>query len=293
MEHDRLKELLPLEALGILDGEDARAMAEHLATGCDECEAELRSFREATTALAINVAGDGPADRIWQKVERRFAIDTAEPASGASRISDRGARRSTERSQREGVSRLWRLTAVAATAAALTLAFISRDYAKQIVALRDEDSVRIAELDRQTRTLASELEDRNRDLATLQNQVSTSGQLTQAVLAPDARLIRLAPLPAAPSSAGIVAVTPLHNHAILQVAGLPMPPPGKEYELWWIGSKSGPVKAALFAPDTRGEATITSTLPPAGEQLLASAVTLEPAGGVNKPTGAIYLKGTP
>lgn len=293
MEHDRLKELLPLEALGILDGEDARAMAEHLATGCDECQAELRSFREAATALAIDVAADGPADRIWQKVEQRFTTATAGPASGASRINDRGAARSTDRSQRGGVSRLWRLTAVVATAAALTLAFISSDFAKQIVALRNDDSARIAELDRQTRVLAGELEDRNRDLATLQSQVSTSGQLTQAVLAPDARLIRLAPLSAAPSSAGIIAVTPLHKHAILQVAGLPTAPPGKEYELWWIGSKSGPVEAALFTPDTRGEATITSTLPPAGEQLLASAVTLEPAGGVNKPTGAMYLKGAP
>jgi hypothetical protein len=53
------------------------------------------------------------------------------------------------------------------------------------------------------------------------------------------------------------------------------------------------VKAALFAPDTPGEATITSTLPPVGEQLLASAVTLEPVGGVDKPTGAMYLKGAP
>ena len=164
MEHDRLKELLPLEALGILDGEDARAMAEHLATGCDECAAELRSFRETTTALAMNLAGDGPADRIWQKVERRFAAAAAQPASGTSRISDRGAARAIDRSRQEGVSRLWRLTAVAATAAALTLALISRDYAKHIVALRDGDSARIAELDRQTRALASELEDRNRDL---------------------------------------------------------------------------------------------------------------------------------
>ncbi len=293
MNHDRLEELLPLEALGTLDGEDARAMAEHLATGCDERQAELRSFREAMTALAINVAGDGPADRTWQRVERRFTPDAAATASVARRTSDLSATRATDRSQRDGVSRLWRLTAVAATAAALTLALISGDYAKQIVALRNEDSARIAELDHQTRALASELEDRNRDLATLQNRVSTSGQLTQAVLAPDARLIRLAPLPPAPNSAGIVAITPLHNHAILQVAGLPTPPPGKEYELWWVGSKSGPVTAALFAPDTRGEATITSTLPPVGEQLLASAVTLEPVGGVDKPTGAMYLKGAP
>jgi Anti-sigma-K factor rskA len=195
--------------------------------------------------------------------------------------------------QRDGVSRLWRLTAVVAIAAALTLTLISRDCAKQIVALRNEDSARIAELDHQTRALASELEDRNRDLATLQNQVLASGQLTQAVLAPDAHLIRLAPLPPAPNSAGILAVTPLHNHAILQVAGLPIPPTDKEYEFWWIGSKSGSVKAALFAPDTRGEATIASTLPPVGEKLLASAVTLERVGGVDKPTGAIYLRGGP
>jgi hypothetical protein len=159
--------------------------------------------------------------------------------------------------------------------------------------LRNEDSARIAELDRQNGILASELEDRNRDLAGLQNQVSANGQLTQAMLAPDARLIRLAPRQPAPNSAGIIAVTPLHNHAILQVAGLPTPPPGKEYELWWIGSKSGSVKAALFAPDTRGEATFASTLPPAGERLLVSVVTLERVGGVDKPTGAIYLRGGP
>jgi anti-sigma-K factor RskA len=106
-------------------------------------------------------------------------------------------------------------------------------------------------------------------------------------------MIRLAPLAPAPASAGLVAVTPSRNHAVLQVAGLPAPPPGKEYELWWIGSKSGPVKAALFAPTAHGDATVASTLPPAGEQLLASAITLEPAGGVDKPTGAMYLKGAP
>ena len=126
--------------------------------------------------------------------------------------------------RREGVSGLWRLTAVVASAAALTLALICRDYAKQIVALRNEYGARIAELDRQNGILASELEDRNRDLARLQNQVSANGQLTQAMLAPDARLIRLAPRQPAPNSAGILAVTPLHNHAILQVAGLPTPP---------------------------------------------------------------------
>jgi hypothetical protein len=38
--------------------------------------------------------------------------------------------------------------------------------------------------------------------------------------------------------------------------------------------------------DTRGEATITSSLPP----LENNAVTLESAGGVDQPIGAMYLK---
>jgi anti-sigma-K factor RskA len=291
MDHDRLKELLPLEALGTLDGEDARAMAAHLAEGCDECEAELRSFREALAAMAIAAADDGPSDRIWQRLDRRLQSTATDPA--AHTVNDRPAGRATDRPAREGVSRAWRIVAVAASVASIALAVMIGNYATQIVAIREENSSRLAALEMQERALASQLEDRNRELATLRDQISVSGRLTQAVLAPDARIIRLGPLPPAPDASGIVAVAPARNQAVLQVAGLPQPPPGKEYELWWIGSKSGPVKAALFAPAAHGEATVASTLPPPGEQLLASAITLEPAGGVDKPTGAMYLKGAP
>ena len=292
MDHDRLKELLPLEALGSLDGEDARVMAAHLAEGCDECQAELRTFREALAAMAISTAGDGSADRIWQRLEKRLATGNVNPAV-SSVISDRPATRATGRAERPGVSRGWRVATVAAAAAAIAFAVLSGNYVSQIAATRQEDSAQIGALSRQARTLTSELEDRDRELATLHSQISVSGQLTQAMLAPDARIIRLGPLPPAPDSTGVVAVTPSGNHAVLQVAGLPQPPPGKEYELWWIGSKSGPLRAAVFAPTARGDATVASTLPPTGEQLLASAITLEPAGGLDKPSGAMYLKGAP
>ena len=268
-------------------------MAAHLAEGCDECEAELRAFREALAAMAISTAGDGPADRIWDRLERRLAAGETTATPNAIIARDRPAGRATDRSARAGVSRGWRIAAVAASAAAIMLAVMTTNYATQMAAARQEDAARIETLYQRSRSLAQELEDRNRELATLRDQVSVSGQLTQAVLAPDARMIRLAPLAPAPDAAGLVAVTPSRNQAVLQVAGLPTPPPGKEYELWWIGSKSGPVKAALFSPTAHGDATVASTLPPAGEQLLASAITLEPAGGVDKPTGAMYLEGAP
>jgi anti-sigma-K factor RskA len=76
----------------------------------------------------------------------------------------------------------------------------------------------------------------------------------------------------------------------LHANGLPATPAGKTYQLWWITREHGPVAAGLFRAE-QGRAVIAPVAaPPAGEHVLLSAVTLEPAGGVSKPTGAMYLK---
>ncbi|MBF6561011.1 MAG: anti-sigma factor [Candidatus Binataceae bacterium] len=289
MDHEELKDLLPLAALGRLEGDEQRALDAHLATGCDECEAELRDLRETLAAMAMSEAGDGPADRIWRRLEQRLAGGEADQPERAEIGDARPASHAADRAARPGVARGWRVATAIATAAAIVLAVLTADLAnRQQIA-----ESRMASLEQQSRTLVGLLREGKNEVIALRSQLAAQGQLTRAVLAPDARMIRLGPLAPAPNAAGLVAVSAAGNHAVLQVAGLPAPPPGKEYELWWIGAKSGPVKAALFVPGIQGAATVASTLPPAGEQLLASAITLEPAGGVDKPTGAMYLKGAP
>ena len=54
MDHAQIKELIPLKALSRLEGDEARAVDEHLAAGCDECERELASFNEGLPPLAID-----------------------------------------------------------------------------------------------------------------------------------------------------------------------------------------------------------------------------------------------
>jgi anti-sigma-K factor RskA len=81
--------------------------------------------------------------------------------------------------------------------------------------------------------------------------------------------------------------------AVFQAAGLPATPAGKTYELWWITREHGPVAAGLFQAEDGHPVVAPVALPPPGEHVLLSAVTLEPAGGVSKPTGAMYLKGAP
>ncbi len=80
-------------------------------------------------------------------------------------------------------------------------------------------------------------------------------------------------------------------HCMAAVIGLPPAPPDKTYELWWIGAKRGPMRAATFTTAAHGGAIISPSRPPQDEPILASAVTLEPRGGSDRPTGPMYLKG--
>ena len=81
-----------------------------------------------------------------------------------------------------------------------------------------------------------------------------------------------------------------NGRAILIADGLPLPPAGKEYQLWFIVNNK-PLPGKTFAPDNRGHGQIHDLVPEAARNSAIFAITLEPAGGVSAPTGAIYLRG--
>jgi hypothetical protein len=75
--------------------------------------------------------------------------------------------------------------------------------------------------------------------------------------------------------------------------GLPQPPAGKEYQVWFMTEREGPVSAGLFVPDQTGTGSVLAG-PPSRlfGKITATAVTLEPAGGLPKPSGEMYLRGS-
>ena len=81
-----------------------------------------------------------------------------------------------------------------------------------------------------------------------------------------------------------------NGRAILIADGLPRAPAGKEYQLWFIVNNK-PLPGKTFAPDNRGHGQIHDQVPEAARNSAIFAITLEPAGGVSAPTGAIYLRG--
>lgn len=128
-------------------------------------------------------------------------------------------------------------------------------------------------------------------LADLQTKVAQTTDLTLASLGPDARIARLAGLAASASATGTVALSHSQGAAMLEVSGLPPTPDDKEYEVWWISEKQGPLRAGMFVPASHGSTIVSLDLPPAGEVVFATEVTLEPQAGVDKPSGTMYLKG--
>ena len=77
---------------------------------------------------------------------------------------------------------------------------------------------------------------------------------------------------------------------VFTAEGLPSVPAGKVYQLWVIVNAK-PVSVGVFTPDGSGRVHAVMDTPPIPVMPGAVAVTLEPAGGLPQPSGAVYLTG--
>lgn len=292
MNHAEIRDLLPLKALDRLEGEEARAVTEHLAAGCDECERELASFKEALAEMAIAEAGDGSSDRVWSHLQSRLGStwdNTSRPTS-----TDRANERVIGRDSQRAPARRYRF-AMLGSAAALIAIFVSSAFfvsrLRRVTSQTSTEITEIAALTARVMIVQRELDATSDRLAALQTRIDQTTDLTLASIGADARVVHLTGLTAAPSAAGTVALSRVHGAALLQVSGLPPAPQSRVYEVWWIGKKRGPLRAGLFEPSSQHATIVPLDLPPPDEIVLATAITLEPRGGVDQPTGAMYLKG--
>ena len=290
MDHNEIKQLLPLAALDQITPDEAQELDDHL-RGCDECPSELQAFREAAAAIPLADEPAAPQQRIWARLEARLASEDSHttataPAQPQLAKTSGASLRSASRSG-------WRIAASLAAAAAIVVAIYAGRLANQLSQRDAANRAHIVALQSEISHLYANLDQSRTRMASLQRMLDTREGLQRVLLAPDVNLIRLAPLPAAPNANAIVAISESHGAAAIEARGLPPTPAAKIYELWWITKETGPIPAGLFAAGPTGSVTAKVSPPPAGQHLLLSAVTLEPLPGVPKPTGAMYLKGAP
>lgn len=254
----RFEDLLPAYALGALDGDDLREMEEHLAGGCEECRRQLAQWDLDLESLAASVPPVVPSDMTRTRVLRLVA--GAAPASR-------------------------RLPWWTALAAAALLAVAIWGVAGQL-----RMSGELDRLEGERNRLASQVEQLGREVTQVRGEAQRASQALQVVAAPGVRLVTLAGLGPSPEAAGHTYVNPLRRDALFYASNLPALPSDKTYELWYIADGK-PVAAGTFAVDPGGIASVKVEHVPDVASIQAWAVTIEPAGGVAQPTGAMVLKG--
>jgi len=114
-------------------------------------------------------------------------------------------------------------------------------------------------------------------------------QLVEILSSPGARMKDLKGTNEAPGASAKI-VFDRTGRALLIVNGLQRPPQGKEYQLWFIEPKRAPRPGKTFSTDSDGKGQLAEHILDVDHDYSVFAVTLEPAGGVQSPTGAIYLR---
>lgn len=260
MNEERLLELVPLAALGALDGEDRAAF-----------EAELA----ASPALQRELAA-------YQELVGRIGLAAAAPVPPSRALRDRVLRETRPAARSRG--RLWLVPALAAglvaALAGLLLVRSERDAARR-EAQAQEAAAREA---RDTAQNAAA------EAAALRERLAGEVAFRELVSQPETRVVSLAGLPAAPAARARMVWHAGRGEGVLVASGLAPVPPGKTYELWII-ARAAPVPAGVFQVDAQGRAVfrLAPGLDLAGVRTFA--VTVEPEGGTPAPTGPMVLAG--
>lgn len=116
-------------------------------------------------------------------------------------------------------------------------------------------------------------------------------QKAQLVERQNVQLVALAGGEPQPKASGRILWDKDKNNWHVYIFDLKPPAPGQEYELWFITPAQKKVPAGMFTVDASGKASITVKVPADLGPIALAAVTNEPIGGVQQPTGSIQLYG--
>jgi len=260
MNRDEIAELAAVYALGALDGADRERFEALLRSGDQEATETLREFEETLATLVHELRAPAPPGA-KEVLMARVAVSS--PAVEGPEVAP------SQRVLRRPVRFRWTSALAGAIAAGLAAVVaglaVSAAYQQRLDALAQE-----------ARNLREELRSQEAVVSLLRDPgtqvVSLAGQ---------------APSPAARARM----VWNAAAGGLLLAEGLPPAGPGKTYQLWAIADKNPPVPAGVFAVDQRGGGTLRVPALPGVARVDVFAVTLEPAGGLPAPSGAIYLAG--
>ena len=258
MTHDDARDILPLQALGALEGAERAALEAHLAD-CASCREALADEVRAVDALAH------VPDQVRPRPELKARV--LEAATSRGQVVAFPPREQPEDPDAAGLWYAPWLVAAAAVAVAVVTSL-------GLVRARAE----LADLRAEIAAVESRLADADQRTERATTEVRAQQQALDVLAAPDLVRTTLDGVPPAAGARALALLSPSRGTLVLSATGLPALPPGRVYQLWAIvGSQA--VSAGVFTPGADGLSRVITTVafngPPA-----ALAVTLEPEGGV-------------
>jgi anti-sigma-K factor RskA len=281
--HVTIAAMLDGYALGQLSQDECRDVERHVRE-CDQCAADLRELTVVMEGIAYSVEPVTPRPALRQRVIASLALQPQEPPRPASeasavvtppRRSDRGT------VTRRGVHPGW-LAAAALVILGLGTALYS-SINTRVLLIEDVQQAQAESTDaRQT------AEDLRRQLDLTAGQANL---VVSILTADDMQPVPMAGRENATASVARAFWSP--TRGLLIVANdLPVPPPGRIYQVWVIGS-AGPVSAGLLGEQGAGRGMLIAPPPPGlTTGTVTVAVTDEPPGGLPAPSGSIRLAGS-
>jgi anti-sigma-K factor RskA len=270
MTHDDARDLLPLQALGVLDGAERSALEAHL-VDCPSCRDALADEQRAVDALAHVPAQVTPRPelkaRVLNAASARGTVVEFKPPRQPSPAPVEAAAASSPWP--------WLVAAAAAAVAVATSVGLVRARAE------------LADLRAEIIAVESRLADADLRTERATTEVRVQQQALDVLAAPDLVRHSLVGVAPAADARALALLSPSRRTLVLSATGLPAPPSGRVYQLWAIVG-SQPVSAGVFTPGPDGLSRVIATV--SLDALPAAlAVTLEPEGGVPAPTGPKYL----
>jgi hypothetical protein len=115
--------------------------------------------------------------------------------------------------------------------------------------------------------------------------------MIQAMAGPDVKVVALSASKTSPQPLGRMFWNRATNDWMMVTYGLPMPKPGKTYQVWLVTDKAK-ISAGTFRPDAQGRTVMHANYALARDALKAVAITEEPDGGMPAPTGPMVVVGS-
>ncbi|MGB2625928.1 MAG: anti-sigma factor [Candidatus Acidiferrum sp.] len=258
------EEDLELYAFGTLPESELAAVKAHIAV-CHECTAKLAQALGNVAVLALAAPQETPPEKVKDQLFARIANE----GSGSSQTIARLQKRETEKNPRRP-RRNWNWVLIPAVAGLALFCAV---------------------LYQKNRTLVNELSEARRVAADFERERLHVMGLVNALSAKDTETIRLASTKdGVPGSSAVVHYNKRLGKVIYS-AELPELSVENAYQMWLVPTSGGPISAGTFHTDEARHADPREVEVPVNIDPKAFAVTMEPAGGVSKPTGKIVLLG--